>query len=310
MISSITCTEAPLVTASCFPRSEGFLHLLYQTASSLFQKCHYRFADQEETCCIQVRPDVLSKKVEVSDWNCQKDSLAWIKKFYGKGWPIPQVTGSLIDQVKEEFQEVAKNMGASSPDQFNAVRIKIEKKLFADSYYEVGASVDAEGKLTISPEWAFALNGWPSAFSPEEVRGVLAHETAHVLLKHIEKREQADAKNLLKEELDEIYRTHELEADMLATIVPEYGLGLKHTLKHMIKNCGQQGFMSCYSHTIPQPGYPSTFQRIDYLTKALCSQYPNDPALCSLADKKFTNATCPVFTKVAYIPLPTASHFD
>ena len=92
-------------------------------------------------------------------------------------------------------------------------------------------------------------------------------------------------------------RNCEVEADLLATTVAEYGRGLRDSFVNLIEKCGHKGFPPCAAHYTQPPGYPSTIQRINYITESLCAQYPDkNHDICNDSIKQYLhNATCPVY---------------
>ncbi len=298
-ISQILCKNtAPLVNGGCYV-SESYIYGIYKFFYELVvQRCDEKFSDliKNEVCCIQNRPDISSDDEIEWEPECQGESISFIKEMISKRMLPHGVVNQLQRKVTKEYQEVAKSMGAEFPDRFTVLAIK-GKDLLDD--FEFGVFVRPTGELIICPEAAYALNGWPSPFSRDEVRGILAHEVGHVLLNHHEKMNRDAVRGeIANEKFDKISRNLEAEADLITTTVPKYGRGLRDSFVKLLETCGQEGSMPCSAHYRQQFGYPSTIQRIEYLTQSLCAQYPKkNRDICPLSLRKsLKNATCPIFS--------------
>jgi Zn-dependent protease with chaperone function len=118
----------------------------------------------------------------------------------------------------------------------------------------------------MSPEFVYALNGWPSPVSSDQVRGILAHEVAHSILGHNEKLVKLIAKADFREIANRMLN-YEVEADIFSTTkVPKYGRASRDLLVNLVDKCNQKGFSPCTIHRIQSKTHPSTIQRIEYLT--------------------------------------------
>jgi hypothetical protein len=252
----------------------------------------------KETCCFKFAP-ILASDSELNDetWNflSQGDNFRAIDEILHRRGYVPKVTARLFDKVRQELRMVAEKMGAADPAQFSFEGIYLKNLFDDENIHAIGAFVSSDSQVKMSPDFVYALNGWPSRFSFRQVSGVLAHEVAHRILQHHEK---ANALGDLGK-IDNLHLNQEIEADLLSTTVSEYGRGARDALVNLIEKCNQQGFPSCSSHYKQHKTYPSTIQRIEYLTEALCAQYPSkNRDICpdSLI-QRLGNATCPVFKK-------------
>lgn len=286
-VSQNFCNNQPLVTGFCYERGQGFFNSLYEIIRAIFfEKCNYKYTTTKENCCFQVNYDVLSHKRISWDQECQKTSPSLLKKIHQNQITLFSIDNLLIDKINQEYREVAKNMGVNNLEPFFVRHIN-KKTIFDDISF--GASVGLGGQLDINSELAYGLCGWPSAYTKDQARGVLAHEVAHILLQHSRKKELANIDKVSREKLERIYNNHEVEADCLTITVPVYAKGLRDAFSTLIEKCDQPEFIPCYN--IHNTGtHPPFHQRVEYLTHLLQVMDKNIDSAPSPH-----NATCPVF---------------
>lgn len=204
-----------------------------------------------------------------------------------------EITSKLFAQVYQDFRNVVETMGGNSSQiAMNHEFLPANDWMNAYSY--------PRHTLKVSRSLLHALNGCDTPFKRRIGLGILAHEAAHCILKHVEWMVVEIARTLgisaLKEEIEnllsgeepfgqqaerlllrgnrslfdpekfnELRRSNEKEADLLTMRVPLYARGLR------------DGFCSePFVYEDGGPDYPVPYVRCTYMTDALCDKYPEE----------------------------------
>lgn len=277
------CT--PLITGECFlnfPFKESLFDSMKEIGNRYFRtgwECDISAYGQHDWCCFRLAPIISKSQDELSDeiWNSlsHEDNFHWIHEIHHKGKFVPKVTNRLFHNTAREIQEIAKNMGAANPAKF-AFKGFSPKIMYDKFDVSSAAALTPKYQIEMSAEFVYALNGWPSRFSVDQTRGMIAHEIAHGILQHQEKTKNIiENNNPSNSEIENLFRNSEIEADLLTTTVSEYGRGLRNALVNYLDKCGHKGFPPCAYHFIEYPTHPATIQRIDKVSEALCAKFPD-----------------------------------
>jgi hypothetical protein len=318
--------QTPLITGECYlnPLSHqttvlGFLKGIWEgiaaTQCDVSLRKYNFYTDAVDRCCFKLAP-TLRSGVELSNetWHLlgQGDNLRAIDFIHQKGGSFPKVTKRLSDKTTQELQKVAKEMGAVDPTQYSFKEFE-PGGIWGAFFLDKG--------LVMSTDLVYAINGWSPSISIDQVRGVLAHEMAHSMLGHDEKRKKEEEEEVEKalwsggranyRETYNLMLNHEVEADIFATRISKYGrylrdsvLGAIESEKEIKNNCGQKGFPPCADPRNPYPS-PKQIDRLEYITDALCAQHPekNRDICPDTLMQKIGNATCPILKIEDYFGL-------
>ncbi len=192
------------------------------------------------------------------------------------------VTEKLEPQLTKDFRRVVAKMGHPYPDAFS---VKITNKVF-------GPEIDDNNTLSIPSSDAYSW--WDIESSPfrKEIRGSFAHEAAHRILKHHEKRKDVSWSD---SDWYATARIQEKEADLQTLRVPEYARGHRdRLLSYEISATSHRNRLIKLSHCDQRPltlvcdsflktndpksnlasrTHPPLHERIAYLTDAICAKY-------------------------------------
>ncbi len=99
------------------------------------------------------------------------------------------------------------------------------------------------------------------------------------------------------QKIPEFYRNKEKEADLLTLRDPYLARGLRDYLTRVIEKCKKHPEFKCSDHSMDTVTHPSRVSRIEYITRALCVEYPKENSDICPGDARLrsrANSTCPV----------------
>ncbi len=106
-----------------------------------------------------------------------------------------------------------------------------------------------------------------------------------------------DPTEIVIQKKPEFYRDQEREADLLTMRDPYLARGVRDQIVRLIENCEKNPKFKpfCFVYNIHTSTHPSAISRIQYLTRALCGEYPEENRdICPNAGLRYQgNSTCP-----------------
>lgn len=245
---------------------------------------HY-ILSSDGTLRFEMRYD-LCAGLKDGDWESMNDlerqSLS--AYFRSNSNPCDPLKLKLMSETTKVVQTIAQQLEHKKP---NGISVKLEK---------VDPVIDDDNVLKITPSTAFSLIGGKTLIDKHRTSGLVAQLVAQQILAH----EQKEAKLAYKHKENDLETVKAIfeangkkvesnkaqveKADLLTVRVPHFARGLRDHLNSLIYNCvtslllKNEGVSAndCYQHFKDSDTHPSHAKRVEYLTKALCDQYPNE----------------------------------
>lgn len=198
------------------------------------------------------------------DWESMtlQEKKALTRYFISKK-PCDTLQSKLINDVTKAVRNIAKKLDYKKASKLSVM-------------INSGISYGME-KNTIKMNYEQACNliGWNSPEQQNQASGNIAHEIGHKAKNHVKKAQDYEKLNPNYYQASEFMKNQEKEADLFTLKVPHFARGLLDDMKITIEICSKLGEdENCREVYQDSDTHPSELKRADYLTKALCEQYP------------------------------------